>query len=143
MNMKILVGSHNYMSFFAILFQSLLLPSQQLFTKIVFVVFLNKNIFVIYRGPNVCISCPIVLKVEWFKVEICQKCMYSFTAFIFLYLMMNFLFIVDKTFGFLIHGFSISTKLLNYFLAFVIRYTLGVFLSYKPCVITTRIRQRL
>lgn len=143
MNMKILVGSHNYMSFFAILFQSLLLPSQQLFTKIVFVVFLNKNIFVIYRGPNVCISCPIVLKVEWFKVEICQKCMYSFTAFIFLYLMMNFLFIVDKTFGFLIHGFSISTKLLNYFLAFVIRYTLGVFLSYKPCVITTRIKRRL
>ena len=103
--------------------------------------FLNKNIFVIYRGPNVCISCPIVLKVEWFKVEICQKCMYSFTAFIFLYLMMNFLFIVDKTFGFLIHGFSISTKLLNYFLAFVIRYTLGVFLSYKPCVITTRIKR--
>jgi len=141
MNMNILVGSHNYMSFVAILFQSLLISSKYLFTKIVFVVFLNKNIFVIYRGPNVCISCPIMLKAEWFKAEICQKCMYSFTAFIFLYLMMNFLFIVDKTFGFLIHGFSKSNKLLNYFLAFVIRYTLGVSLLCAPRVITTHIEQ--
>ena len=69
--------------------------------------------------------------------------MYSLTAFIFLYLMMNFLFLVDKTFGFLIHGFSKSTKLLNYFLVFVIRYTLGVFLLYTPRVITTHIKQGL
>lgn len=52
--------------------------------------------------------------------------------------MMNFLLIADKTFGFLIYGFSKSTKLLNYFLAFVIRYTLGVFLLYTPYVTTTR-----
>jgi len=61
-----------------------------------------------------------VLKVVWFKVEIRDRCVYSFTAFIFLYLMMNFLFIVGKTFGFLIYGFSKSSKL-NYFLALVIR----------------------
>jgi len=97
-----------------------------------------KIIFVIYYSPTVCISCGIALKVVWFKVEICEKCIYSSTAFIFLYLMMNFLLIVDKAFGFLIYGFSKSTKLLNYFLAFVIRYTLGVFLLYTPYVITTR-----
>jgi len=57
-----------------------------------------KIIFVIYYGPTVCISFLIMLKVVWFKVGKCEKCTYSFTAFIFLYLMMNFLFIVDKNF---------------------------------------------
>jgi len=54
--------------------------------------------------------------------------------------MMNFLFIVDTNIGFFIYGFSKSTKLLNYFLAFLRRYTLGVFLLYTPCVTTTHIK---
>jgi hypothetical protein len=54
--------------------------------------------------------------------------------------MMNFLLIVNKTSRFYIYGFSKSSKLLNYFLGFAIRYILGVFLLYTPCVITKRIK---
>lgn len=83
LHFNIIVGSHNYMLFVTTLLKSLLIPSWWLFTKTVFVVFLNRTpiiriIFVIYYSQPVCIST------------------YSSTTFIFPYLMMNFLFNVSR-----------------------------------------------